>query len=47
LKQILDELLINNINLQQQDPKFNQLLSHESEGIIYIDNLRITFLLLY
>lgn len=40
LKQILDELLINNINLQQQDPKFNQLLSHESEGIIYIDNSR-------
>ncbi|MBI1836032.1 MAG: hypothetical protein HYR91_02080 [Flavobacteriia bacterium] len=40
LLEICHELFINNINLKQQDAKFAEQLTHQTEGIFYLDNSR-------
>lgn len=37
---IVDELYINNVNLKGQDQKFALQLTHDSDGIFYLDNSR-------
>jgi hypothetical protein len=40
LNLILNEIFVKNIHLKSQDNKFATQLSHESEGIFYMDNAR-------
>ncbi len=40
LNNLCTDLLLNNINLKTSDPRFEGQLTHESEGIFYLDNSR-------
>jgi len=40
LRQICDELLIDKVNLATRDKRFAEQLTHNSEGIFYLDNSR-------
>lgn len=40
LELILNELFVNEITLKKKDPKFADLLTHNSEGTFYMDNAR-------
>jgi hypothetical protein len=40
LKNLCSDLLVSDINLKTTDPRFAQQLTHESEGIFYLDNSR-------
>jgi hypothetical protein len=40
LKNICDEIFVQNIDLKKNDPKFAAQLAHASDGIFYLDNSR-------
>ncbi len=40
LKNLCEDLLVSHINLKTADPRFAQQLTHESEGVFYLDNSR-------
>ncbi len=40
LKNICDEIFVQNIDLKKKDPKFAAQLAHASDGIFYLDNSR-------
>jgi hypothetical protein len=40
LRHLCEELLVKKYNLKQQDERFTELLTHQSEGTFYLDNSR-------